>query len=138
MDDDLLCSLSGDAAEPAAIGLKAENIAEVFVLLFGLFLVFLAIENLKAQLLAHLGVQLGALHRFEGNLVRGQLRIVHNGEVLIQINDARLLVESGFQIAVLSECALGSAEDGRLNGFDQHLLLDTLVSTDLLENHIER
>ena len=63
LEDDLLGGLRGDAAERLPGPVQVEQVAELLVLLLGLGLILLGVEDLEQELVAELGLEAEALRR---------------------------------------------------------------------------
>src|SRR4029079_9567388 len=161
LQDDLLGRLGGDAAESLPGAIQLQELAVLRVLLLGLRLVLLVVENLKQQLVAHLGLEAvagGVLQRhflaarpFEDRghdaahrrHVRHRLEplpgrhLIDDHDDLEQIDAPDLLVELGFHLAVQAEGALRGGQDRLLQRLDQHGSVDVLVFGDLVEDQAE-
>ena len=160
LQDDLLGGLRGDAAEALPGAVQLEQLAVLGVLLLGLRLVLLVVEDLEQQLVA--GFRLEAVaggvlqrdflaagafqhrgHHLPGRHVRHRLEplsrrhLVDDDDDLEQIDAARLLVELRLHLAMHAEGALGGGQDRLFQRLDQHGSVDVLVFGDLVEDQAE-
>ena len=161
LQDDLLGGLGGDAAEalPRAIG--ASEVAVLGVLLLGPRLVLLVVEDLKQQLVAHLGLEAVApaplpaplrcrrsTSRLAGTIGPAgsstdrwtplpRRHLVDDHDDLEQVDAACLLVELGLHLAMHAERALRGRQNRLFQRLDQHGSVDILVFRDLVEDQAE-
>jgi hypothetical protein len=104
------------------------------VLLLRLGLILVVVEDLKEQLVAHVGLQVETGRLLQGDLLGWLGDGVRNHDNLREVHPSGRLVEGRLHFTVLAEGALGRGEDGLLEGLDQHLALDVLVLGNLVQN----
>src|SRR6185312_6287921 len=105
LQDDLLGRLGGDAAEPLPGAVQLQELAVLGVLLLGLSLILLVVENLEQELVARLGLEAEPLRFREQDLfplvARGDR--LDDDDDLEQIDPAGLFVELGLHLALHAE-----------------------------------
>src|SRR5262249_15837821 len=129
LQDDLLGRLRGDAAEALPRAVELEELAVLGVLLLGLRLILLVVEDLEKELVADVGLEVEALGVRDGDLLAFVPRRhgLDDDDDLEEVDAARLLVELGFHLAMHAEGALGGRQDGLLERLDEDCTVDVLV-----------
>src|SRR5262249_17923165 len=110
---------------------------ELLVLLARLLGVLGPPEDLEAELLAERGIELVLLDVIDADFAFGLDHVLDDGHVLKEVDLARVLVESSFELARRPEDALSGLQDRRFDRLDEDLLLDPLLLRDLLEDAAE-
>ncbi len=133
----LLRGLRSDATEGASRLLQLEKVTELLVLRPRLFGIFRPPEHLKAELFAELRLEAPPLGVFESDFALGLAHFFDDRHILKEVDLTGLVAETRFQLARRPERALGSLQNGGLDGVDEDLFVDPFFFGDLFEDEAE-
>ena len=117
--------------------LDAQDLAVLFVLVLGFLVVLGSIEYLEEQLVTQVRLEGVGLGLFERDLAPTGLDLLHHVDDLEEVDHARLVIERRLELELGAEGLLRRRQDRLFQRLDQDVLVDPLIFSHLLDDHIQ-